>query len=203
MGRVGTKATGGLAKGVGFGASMVLLDAGIRGASKAINAGQVEEIDADQSHSTGFIVVNSKGDSEGSPIATYISAAALIIFIIMTGPCFFKKIKRFLAKGKKTAYPDSANIIHPPGNLSIPRSPVIQDFDIEKLRAENYRAVCLDNAEKQARLTETLKKINMEQEAKMSRGSTDPDIELSTMRGQLESAENETKDHESAHTWET
>ena len=201
MGRVGTKATGGLAKGVGFGASMVLLDAGIRGASKAINAGQVEEIDADQSHSTGFVVVNSKGDSEGSPIATYVSVAALIIFIIMTGPCFFKKVKRFLARGKKTAYPESANVIHPPGNFSIPRSAVIQDADIEKLRAENYRAICLDNAEKQARLTEALKRSNMEQEARLSRESMDPGIELPTI--QSESPEDGTEDQESTHARET
>ena len=80
---------------------------------------------------------------------------------------------------------------------------MIQDADIEKLRAENYRAVCLDNAEKQARLTEALKKINMEQKAKKARGPTNPGIELSSMGGQSESMENETEDQDSAHTWKT
>ena len=137
--------------------------------------------------------MNSKGDSEGSPIATYVSVATLIIFIIMTGPCFFKKIKRFLARNKKTAYPESANVIHPPGNFSIPRSAVIQDTDSEKLKAENYRAICLENAEKQARMAEYLKKARMEEEAEAGR-STTPDIELSTMGGESEPVENRTKD---------
>ena len=180
---------------------MVLLDAGVRGASKAINAGEVEEIDADQSHSTGFVVIHNKGDSEGSPIATYITAAALIIFLIMTGPCFFRKFKRFLAKGKKTAHPDSANIPSSPGNLSIPRSPGTQGFNIEKMRAKNYRAVCLDNAEKQARLSESLKRGNMEEEARRSRESKDLGIKLPTIQSEL--PEDGTEDKESTHVRET
>ena len=43
----------------------------------------------------------------------------------------------------------------------------------------------------------------MEQEARMSRESMDPGIELPTMRGQSESAENEAEDQESAHARET
>ena len=173
VGRVGTKATGGLAKGIGFGTSAVLLDAGIRGASKAINVGEVEEIDSDQSHSTGLVVVHNKGDSEGSPIATYVMAAATVIFLIMTGPCFFRKFKRCLGKGKKTTHLDPANIPSSPGNLSIPRYPGNQDFDIEKMRAEiekvkaeTYRTMVLDNTEKATRLAESLKRGNMEQEAR-------------------------------------
>ena len=86
--------TGGLSKGIGFGMSVVLLDAGIRGASKAINVGEVEEIDSDQSHSTGLVVVHNKGDSEGSPITTYMMAAiTIILIIVMTGPCLFLEIQ--------------------------------------------------------------------------------------------------------------
>ena len=100
-GRLGTKATGGLAKGVGFGTSVVLLDAGIRGASKAINVGEVEEIDSDQSHSTGLVVVHNKGDNEGSPITTYVMAATTIILLVLMGPCLIKRIRRFYRKGKE------------------------------------------------------------------------------------------------------
>merc|ERR1712105_159911 len=121
LGRLGTKATGGLAKGIGFGTSVILLDAGIRGASKAINVGEVEEIDSDQSHSNGLVVVHNKGDNEGSPITTYVMAATTIILLIMMGPCLFKRLKRFRSKGKETTYPDPAKTPFPPGNLPIPR----------------------------------------------------------------------------------
>ena len=128
-----TKATGGLVKGAGFRASMVALDAGIRGASPAIHAGEVEEIEADQSSLTGIVVVNSKGDSQGSPIMTYIMAATVIILFIMAGPCIIKKIRSFITRNKKPASPDSEKII-PLGDLPNPMPARAPDTDHEKGR---------------------------------------------------------------------
>ena len=123
-----TKATGRLVKGAGFGAWMVALDARIRGASKAIHTVQVEEIEADQSSLTSIVVVNSKGDSPGSPIATYVTIATAIIFFVMAGPCIVRKIKSFLTRNKKPASPDLGIIILP-GKVSVLKSTLTLNAD--------------------------------------------------------------------------
>ena len=171
-GRIGTKIPGGLSKGLGFGASVVLIDAGICKANKAINAREAEEVDSDQSQSTGLIVIHNKGDSEESPIYTHTMAALTIILIIlMTGLCLFRRLKRFLGKGKKTTHPDPANFSSPPGNLSIPRYPGGQDSDNGKRKTEDYFPTRTDDAERAARATETLKRESVEEEARQARES--------------------------------
>ena len=162
---------GGLAKGVGFGTSVVLLDAGIRGASKAINVGEVEEIDSDQSHSTGLVVVHNKGDNEGSPITTYVMAATTIILLVLMGPCLIKRIRRFRSKGKEVTYPDPIKSPSPPASLPIPRYPGNQDPDNGRRRAEDYSPTRLDTE----RGTGAVKREDLEEEAKQARKSKNRD----------------------------
>ena len=118
--------------------------------------------------------MNSKGDSQGSPITTYITITTAVIFFIMAGPCIVKKIKSFITRNKKPASPDTEKII-PLENLSTPmpiqvpntnhgtergrvilaphtdyekerlKATLIQDIEIQK---EILKSITLDNLER-------------------------------------------------------
>ena len=118
-------------------------------------------------------MVNSKGHSPGSPIATYVTIATLVIFLIMAGPCIYKKIKNFFSRTKRTTPPDSANIIHPPDNFSIPRSTPAPEADLAK---EVYRSIIFSNLEKQAKLADYLERMRENREGE-AQGPDSPDTE--------------------------
>ena len=91
----------------------------------------------------------------------------------MAGARIIKKIKNFFTRTKRTTAPDSANIIHPPDNFSIPRSTPAPEADPVK---EIYKSMVFSHLKEQAKLAGILEKMREDGEGEAHRPDS-PDTE--------------------------